>query len=57
MDNIVNNIVNALYDYDTFSSIIETNHSKGFIRVKDLKSGKEYKITIEETEKQGRLKG
>lgn len=49
MNYIINNIVNALHDdYDTFTSIIETNHSKGFVRVKDLKNGKEYKITIEE---------
>ena len=49
MDYIINNIANALHDdYDTFTSIIETNHRKGFIRVKDLKNDKEYKITIEE---------
>ena len=49
MDYIINNIVNSLHDeYDTFTSIIEINHKKGFIRVKDLKNSKEYKITIEE---------
>lgn len=49
MDYIINNIVNSLYDeYDAFTSIIETNYKKGFIRVKDLRNGKEYKVTIEE---------
>ena len=52
MDNIIKNIVRALHDeYDTFTSIIETNYHKGFIRVKDVKNGKEYKITIEEQKK------
>lgn len=52
MDYIIKNIVNALHDeYDTFTSIIETNYNKGFIRVKDVKNGKEYKITIEEQKK------
>ena len=45
---IINNIVNALYDDNTFYSIVETNHNKGFIRVKDLENNKEYKITIKE---------
>lgn len=45
---IINSITNALWDDDNFYTIIETNQNKGFIRVKQLSSGKEFKITVKE---------
>ena len=48
MNYIVANIVNALHDDDTFYTIIETNYNKGYIHVKQLTTGKEFKITIKE---------
>lgn len=48
MNCIINSIVKALYDDDNFYTIIEINHNKGFIRVKQLSNGKEFKIAVKE---------
>ena len=48
MNYIINNIVGALHDDNTFYTIIEANHKKGFILVKELNSGKEFKIAVKE---------
>ena len=46
MNYILSNISKALYDDDTFYTIVETDYNKGFIRVKQLSSGKEFKIAV-----------
>lgn len=51
MNYIINNIIGALHDDDNFCTIIEADSKKGFVRIKELNSGKEFKITVKEIKK------
>ena len=50
MEYIIGNIVNCLHDDGQFHQILEVNTHEGFIRVKELSTNTEFKITVQKAE-------